>query len=783
VLPQCGPDNTRITHVTRSNTHTHSLMKKKQTRDVYISFQEEGDSQEEVVYTGEQPELKRWEESDGTPSSGGPPADEAGTAGPVSTDEARNLECERSAGFLAPNDGLYGGDMTLIEEQDTFQCPLNQVIMTGESGPSRIHRLLFGRPLREEEIPRRKMGKRIGLAAFASDAFASVTYASQEILQILVLAGAAVLSLSVPIAGAICVLLVIVTLSYRQIMFAYPNGGGAYVAARDNLGERAAQVAGAALLVDYVLTVAVSVSAGVEHIASAFPFLLPYRVVLCVGIILLMTLTNLRGVRGVRETDYFFPLPIFVFLLMMFLMMGVGFWHWFHRTLPQVEGVPVQVQAMQPLTIFLVLRAFSSGAIALTGMEAISNRIKVFKEPRSRNAATVILMMSGLLMVMFMGITLLAHATHAMPLPDETVISQLARTIFAHEVPYYLMIATTVSILIMAANTSFGGFPRLAALQASDGFLPRWLAMRGYRLAFSWGIGVLAVGAALLIVAFQASTTALIPLYAIGVFLSFTLAQAGMVIHWRKVSRLPQNEQTGADGGGEAGATASPGATSTPRPNRPGLRYDRHWKAKLALNALGCGVTAMVTLVFASSKLSHGAWVALLVIGVLVWLFLHIHHHYQTIARSLSLEHYQPEPAIEETRHTVVILVSGVHRGTLMAARYARSIQAHKLMAVHVETDPSRTEKVHERWSRWMPDIPLMVVSSPYRTLVRPLVNYVNMLACEESTDLVTIVIPQFVCVRWWHRLLHNQTVLMIRSAFLFDRDKVVIEVPFRLEG
>ncbi|NJN67711.1 MAG: APC family permease [Chloroflexaceae bacterium] len=750
-------------------------MKKKQTRDVHISFQEENTPQEEVVYTGEPPDPKPWEGN--RKAAPGPPEPATGTE-PPSTPETdpHASESEKGRDFAILSDETTVADITLVcEDHDSCQCPLNQVIMTEESGPGRIHRLLFGRPLREEEIPRRKMSKRIGLAAFASDAFASVAYASQEILQILILAGTAALSLSVPIAGAICVLLVIVMLSYRQMMFIYPDGGGAYIAARDNLGERAAQVAGAALLVDYVLTVAVSVSSGVEHIASAFPYLLPYRVVLCVSIILLMTLTNLRGVRGVRETDYFFPLPIFIFLLMMFLMIGTGFWHWFHGTLPRVEGGAVQVQATQPLTLFLILRAFSSGAIALTGMEAISNRIKVFKEPRSQNAATVILMMSGLLMMMFMGITLLSQATHAVPLPNETIVSQLARTIFTHEVPYYLMIAATVSVLIMAANTSFGGFPRLAALQASEGFLPRWLSLRGYRLSFSWGIGVLAVGAALLIVAFQASTTALIPLYAIGVFLSFTLAQAGMVVHWRRVSRRPQDDQPAhseATGGTNRGATA----------RKPAQRYDPNWKAKLVLNALGCGVTAIVTLVFVSTKLSHGAWVALLAIAVLVWLFLHIHHHYQTIARSLSLEHYQPEPDIEESRHTVVILVSGVHRGTLVAARYARSIQAQKLIAVHVETDPSKTEKVHERWTRWMPDIPLMVVSSPYRTLVKPLVNYVNMLACEESTDLVTIVIPQFVCVRWWHRLLHNQTVLMIRSAFLFDRDKVVIEVPFRLE-
>jgi amino acid transporter len=663
--------------------------------------------------------------------------------------------------------------ITLIEQQPSDYCPLNQVMMTTtEPRTSWLRRLLFGRPLRDEEVPRKQIGKRIGLAVFASDALSSVAYATQEILHVLVLAGAAALSLSIPIAGAICVLLIIVTLSYRQIMFAYPRGGGAYIVARENLGNRAAQLAGAALLTDYVLTVAVSVSAGIEQVASAFPVLFPYRVIICVGLIFLMTLINLRGVRGVRETDIFFPLPIFLFIVMIGLLLGVGFWRWAEGTLPPAPDIERQVQALQPLTLFLILRAFSSGAIALTGMETITTRIKVFKEPRSKNAATVIIIMSGLLMMTFMGITVLAHHIHAVPLGNETIISQLARTIFDHnQVLYYLMIAATTGILLMAANTSFAGFPRLAALLAADGFLPRWLSLRGYRLAYSWGIGALAICATLLIVAFHARTTSLIPLYAIGVFLSFTLAQAGMVVHWRRVSRL--------------NPTASPADTRPSPPagkSRADLRYDSRWRFKLALNALGCGVTALVTLVFATSKFTHGAWVAIAVIGGLVWLFINIYQHYCSIARSLSLEKYHPDPPIEASHHTVVVLVSGVHKGTLVAGRYARSIQAHKRIAVHVETDPDATSRVRERWARWMPDVPLMVVNSPYRTLIKPLKDYVNMLAREETTDLITIVIPQFVCARWWHRLLHNQTVLLIRSAFLFDRDKVVIEVPFRLE-
>lgn len=652
--------------------------------------------------------------------------------------------------------------MTLIENQTNAYCPLNTVIMTQENDPGVFRRMVFGSPLRTEGVPRRKIGRRIGLAAFGSDALSSVTYATQEILHILVLAGAAALSLAIPIAGAICLLLIILALSYRQIIFAYPKGGGAYTVTRDNLGSNAAQFAGAALLTDYVLTVAVSVSAGVEQIASALPMLLPHRVILCIFFVLLITLSNLRGVRGVRETDRFFPIPIFFFITMMLLLLGYGFWHWSQETLPQVSDVSLQMQAIQPLSIFLVLRAFSSGAIALTGMDAISNRVKVFREPRSRNAAFVIIVMSGLLLLTFMGITMLARFTHALPLETETIISQLARTIFgANSILYYLMIVSTAGILFMAANTSFAGFPRLAAAQAADGFLPRWLAMRGHRLAFSWGIFALAIGAILLIVAFDARTTDLIPLYAIGVFLGFTLAQAGMVVRWYRVSRLRPGEEF------QEGTTH--------------LRHDSRWMFKLALNALGCFVTAVVTLVFAVSKFTHGAWVSLVVIAILVWIYMKIRHHYTTVAQSLSLENYRAEPEVEPARHTAVVLVSGVHQGTLAAARYARSIHASKLVAVHVATDPDQVSKVHERWKQWVPDVPLMVVDSPYRTLIKPLVSYINTLAEEETTDLVTIVIPQFICVRWWHRLLHNQTIFLIRSAFVFDRDKVVIEVPFRL--
>lgn len=623
---------------------------------------------------------------------------------------------------------------------------------------SSVSRLLFGHPLRTEEAPHQTIGKAVGLAVFASDALSSVAYATQEILYVLALAGAGALSLSLPIAGAICLLLIIVTISYRQTIFAYPNGGGAYIVARDNLGEHIAQLAGSALLTDYILTVAVSISSGVEQMASAFPLLFPYRVEVCLAMIMIMTLVNLRGVK---ESGNVFAGPTYFFIAMALLLIAVGTWRWVTGTLPMVEAVEMHVHALQPLTLFLILRAFSSGSTALTGIEAISNGITAFREPRSRNAATTMAWMSATLMTMFVGITLLAHQTQAMPSETETIISQLARTIFGPGVLYYLMIAATTVILIMAANTSYADFPRLAALQAGDGFLPRQLAQRGHRLVFSGGIITLAVCASLLIVVFNARTTALIPLYAIGVFLSFTISQAGMVVRWRRISQLQPGEE---------------------RQTRQSiLHHDAHWRIKMALNALGCVTTAIVTLVFAITKFSQGAWIVLFVMGAMIWVFFQIHHHYNLVAHSLSLEGYKA-PATPMS-NTVVILVASVHRGTLQALKYARAIEAENIVAVHIAVDPEKVAKVRERWDAWEPEIPLVIIDSPYRSLIKPLVCYVRKLGGSHSNTLVTIVLPQFVCVRWWHHLLHNQTAFMIRRAFLFDRNKVVVEVPFRLEG
>jgi amino acid transporter len=629
--------------------------------------------------------------------------------------------------------------------------------LTPRTEHSWVRRLLLGTPLDTDEAVHQTIPKTVGLAVFASDALSSVAYATQEILFVLALAGTAAFHLSLPIAGAICVLLIILTISYRQTIHAYPSGGGAYIVSRDNLGERPAQIAGAALLTDYILTVAVSISSGAEQIASAFPALHAYRVAICLVMIGIMTLVNLRGVK---ESGTIFAGPTYFFVAMTLILIGVGAWRWATGSLGVVSGLQAEMAAVQPLTIFLILRAFSSGCTALTGVEAISNGIPAFRAPKSRNAAMTLTVMSGVLMTMFVGITLLAYQVHALPTEHETIISQLARTVLGSGSGYLLMIAATTVILIMAANTSYADFPRLAALQAGDGFLPRQLTIRGQRLVYSWGIVTLALFASLLIVIFDATTTRLIPLYAIGVFLSFTLSQAGMVVRWRRIARLKP---------GEVLQTTS----ST-------LMADRHWLPKLVVNAVGCVLTAVVMAVFAVTKFGQGAWVVLVIIPALVSLFFAIHRHYQNVAQALSLSTY---PAARTPfTNTVVVLVGTVHRGTIEAATYARSIAATDVRAVHISTDAAQTAKVKAKWEAWMPDMPLVIVESPYRRTIKRITHYVCTVAKETQADRVTIVIPEFITARWWHHLLHNQTALLIKRAFLFDRKAIVVDVPYHLD-
>ena len=557
---------------------------------------------------------------------------------------------------------------------------------------------LIGRPLPTADAANQTIGKTIGLAVFASDALSSTAYATQEILLILAVAGTAAFGYAFPIALCIVGLLAMVTISYEQTIHAYPGGGGAYIVARDNLGDFAAQVAGAALLIDYILTVAVSVSSGVAQIASAFPACLPYRIHLAVGLILLVMLVNLRGVK---EAGVAFAIPTYFFLFMMSSMVGVGFLRYLTGGLGAVIDPPHLdlLHVASGVTPFLLLHAFSSGTTALTGVEAISNGIPAFKEPRSHNAGITLIWMAAILATLFLGITFLAGQVHAIPAEAETVISQLARTVFGGRgVFYHGVIAATTVILVMATNTSFAGFPRLSALLAADGFLPRQLTYRGSRLVYSRGIVTLALIASLLIVVFNASVSGLIPLYAIGVFLSFTLSQTGMARRWWKIGHLQVGQEVK-----ERGST---------------LRYERRWRLKMVINACGGACTAIVMLVFAVTKFTEGAWIVLLLMPILVVVFSGIHRHYRDLAARLSLERYGEPPRV--LRQCVIIPLSGVHRGTLEALRYARSL-SYDITAVHVSIDPAEAEAVRQKWELYGGGVRLVILESPYRLLLEPL--------------------------------------------------------------
>lgn len=578
---------------------------------------------------------------------------------------------------------------------------------------------------------------------------------------ILAVVGSGALGYVFPISLAIVTLMAIVTISYEQTIHAYPGGGGAYIVARDNLGELPAQTAGAALLTDYILTVAVSISSGVAQIVSAFPGLFPYRVGIAVTMVLFIMLMNLRGVK---ESGKLFAIPTYFFVITMLLTVGAGFIQYFSGSLGTVINPPAfsfeGAIGMGVVSPFLLLHAFSSGTSALTGIEAISNGITAFKEPRSKNAGITLIWMSSILASLFLGISFLAGKINAVPSEEETVISQLARTVYGGSGIFYLaIIAGTAVILIMAANTAFADFPRLGALHASDGFLPRQLTFRGSRLVYSWGIVALAVLASLLIILFQASVTRLIPLYAIGVFLSFTLSQAGMARRWWKSGRLKAEEEI-----------VEPGSV---------IQRDAHWKIKMMINGFGASCTFIVMIVFAITKFKDGAWIIIFLIPTLVAGFFSIHHHYKSLARKLSLENFHSSTGIK--RHRVIVLIAGVHCGSLTALDYARSLSSD-VTAVHVSIDPHETRKVQEKWAVYGEGIRLVVLESPYRLLVEPVMQYLeNLLAVRQSNELLTIVVPQFVPVHWWENLLHNQTALLLRFALLFKPGLVIAEVPYQV--
>ncbi len=610
-----------------------------------------------------------------------------------------------------------------------------------------VKRILVGRPLATTEVEQQRIPKTIGLAVFSSDAISSTAYATEEILFVIAVGGSSLalgLSKLVPIGIAVAILLAIVITSYRQTIFSYPSGGGSYVVSRENLGETPSLVAGASLLVDYILTVAVSISAGVAAIVSipAFEDLRDQRVLIALVLIAFISVANLRGVK---ESGRLFAVPTYVYIVSIAALTGYGLF----RTIVLDDIPPIEPEHFEgaltggTLSLFLLLKGFSSGAVALTGVEAISNGVPAFRRPESKNAAATLVWMGVILGTLFMGIQILSHHLGPYPSHEETVISQLGTAVWGSgTVMYWVLQIFTAAILVLAANTAYADFPRLSSIIASDGFLPRQLANRGDRLVFSNGVLVLAAAAGLLIVAFDGVTNALIPLYAVGVFLSFTLSQTGMVRHHQK-------------------------------------ERERGWKRNVVINATGAVATFIVLLIVGITKFDSGAWVPIVVIPLIVVLFKAIHRHYQAVASGLRVT-----PAYRPRRmnHTVVVLVAGVHRGVLEALAYARSLQPGNLVAVSVVSDEEDQERLSRQWEEFGIEVPLEFVYSPYRELTRPVMNFIDELDARFENDVITVVLPEFVVRHWWGNFLHNQNALLLKGRLLFRKGTVVTSVPYHLE-
>jgi amino acid transporter len=669
-----------------------------------------------------------------------------------------------------------------------------------------LKRFIIGRALRTEQAAHERLSKKTALAVFSSDALSSTAYATEEILLVLAVAAAygqaGAFKYVVPISIGIAVLLVIVATSYRQTIHAYPSGGGAYIVAKENLGTNAGLVAGASLLVDYVLTVAVSIAAGVAAITSMvqgtrYAWLDEHKVLLCLIFIALIAIANLRGVR---ESGALFAAPTYAFLVSFLFMIGYGLYSYF--TFGGVAPVPgpeeiktAEGYTLQPLTLFLILGAFSNGCTALTGIEAISNGVPAFKKPEAKNAAATLVWMALLLTVMFLGTSVLAYLYGVHPHASETVISQFARIMFTGPMAwfYYVVQIATALILVLAANTSFADFPRLSSLLARDRFLPRQFANRGDKLVFSNGIVILAIFASILVVAFRGDTSRLIPLYAVGVFLSFTLSQSGMVRHWLKertqIRKKKEPRERREDNihftESTVDAEALPDAELAAAEEREStfitdeVTDASHWKKSIAINAIGAVATFVVLCVFVATKFIHGAWIVVVVVPLLVFMFRAIHKHYVGVAKQLSTQGLEDLLPI---KHTVIVPISGIHRGVIGALQYAKSIAPEHVKAVYVDFDEEATAKLREKWERWGAGVQLVVLPSPYRELTRPLLRYIARLERKHDNDMVTVVLPEFVPAKWWQHLLHNQSSLMLKGALLFKKGVIVTSVPYHLE-
>ncbi len=603
-----------------------------------------------------------------------------------------------------------------------------------------LKRLLVGKPIPSSMAHHERLSRITGLAVLSSDALSSVAYATDFILATLVVAGLGAFSHAVPISLVIATLLAIVAFSYRQTIHAYPTGGGAYIVAKENISDNAGLIAAASLLVDYTLTVSVSISAGVLAVTSAFPKLDSMRVEMCLAALAILMVGNLRGIR---ESGRIFAVPTYFFVVSIAILILVGLFKYTTGHVVHVDIPPPPDVGTSKLTTFLLLTAFANGCTAMTGVEAVSNGVPAFRPPESKNASATLVAMALLAIGMFVGITVLAHAYGVMPNPQESGVSQLGRAIFGRgTIIYYLIQAATTLILVLAANTAFADFPRLASIVARDRYLPRQFMNQGDRLAFSNGILVLSVFAAVLIIAFRGDTQSLLPLYMIGVFVSFTLSQAGMVIHWRK--------------------TKEPG-----------------WKTSAFINGFGALVTGVVLMIVTVTKTLEGAWIVLLLIPAIVVLFKKTRQHYDHVARQLTLRGYAPSP---RAHNTVVMPIGGLQRAVVEALRYAETL-SDDVRAVYVDIDPRTTEQLKRDWEQWGGKVKLIVLPSPYRSVMEPLLDYIHRVELERRDDYVTVILPEFVPAKWWQHLLHNQSALLIKGALLFRPNLVVTSVPFHLES
>lgn len=620
---------------------------------------------------------------------------------------------------------------------------------------SLVKRLLVGRPIDTAEAEHQRIPKAIALPVFSSDAISSTAYAAEEILFVTAVGASSLalgLSVLTPIAVGVALLLAIVATSYRQTIFAYPSGGGSYVVSRENLGEKPGLVAGASLLIDYILTVAVSISAGVAAIVSipAFRALGDDRVALGIGLITLLTLANLRGLK---ESGRLFAAPTYSYIILLSALVIYGLTReFFFEPLARVPFDPEAFEGARAaggdLGLFLILKGFSSGAVALTGVEAISNGVPAFRKPESKNAAATLVMMGVILGTLFFGTAVLAQHLQPYPSHDETVFSQLGRAVFGEGPLYFALQLATAAILVLAANTAYADFPRVSSIIARDGFLPRQLANRGDRLVFSNGIVLLAVAAGGLLAAFGGRTNALIPLYAIGVFTSFTLSQSGMVRHHLRLK-------------------------------------ERGWQRNVAINATGATATAVVLVIIATTKFTSGAWLPLVVVPGFMFVFLAIRRHYAKVGSALAITPEQVKP--EAWRHTVVVLVGRIDRRALKALNYASSLRPDHIMALYVAQEEADRDAIQAQWEEFGIDVPLEIKGSPYRELVEPVEEFLDELDERWGNDTITVVIPEFVlgkgvAGKWlFENVLHNQSALALKLALLYRPNTVTTSVPFHV--